>query len=82
MKNDFNIIIVNETLIGYKKDLEEYIKSEVNRLINEDLENENGIDNLLGTLRYLIKYNDFDLLKISECAMDIYGIKIDILESE
>lgn len=79
---EYKIIIDNEeNYIGYVKDIKEFLHNEIEKQVRDWDNYEDSICNMAHTL-YVLKcdYEDDALIKISDCAMDEYGIKIEELE--
>lgn len=77
-----NIIINNEeNYIGYVKDIREFLHNAIENQIKDWNNYEDSICNMAHILYELkCNYAEDTLVKISECAMDEYGLKIEELE--
>lgn len=77
-------IIINNNngeIIGYVKDIRKYLHGEIEDQVKDWNNFENSICNMAHLL-YMFEcdYADDNLVKVSECPMDEFGIKIEKLE--
>lgn len=78
---EYKIIIDDEeNYIGYVKDIKKFLHNEIEEQVKDWNNYEDSICNMAHVL-YVLKcdYADDDLIRISDCAMDEYGIKIEEL---
>lgn len=79
---EYKIIIDDEeNYIGYVKDIRKFLHNEIEEQIKDWNNNEDSICTMTHILyEFKCNYADNDLVKISDCPMDEYGIKIEEME--
>jgi len=78
---EYRVIIDDEeNYIGYVKDIKRYLHNQIEEQVKDWNNYEDSICSMAHTLYELkCNYEDDDLIRISDCPMDEFGIKIEEL---
>lgn len=81
---NYKVIIDDEgNYIGFVKYMRNFLRNEIEEQAKDWNNNEDSICTMAHILYELrCNYSDDELIKISECPMDEYGVKIEKLEEE
>lgn len=75
LENGKNVILKDDMIIGYEDDIVKYLKSEIDRLLKNVVEEDTDFIKDMIDLIAEIKNNRCGLLKIAPCSMGGYSIE-------